>query len=165
MTLAELDQWCAKEYLCGAFARDQKDPLEGLIACKEWPEPWLILTGGEPGLQVDRELIDYFHARGVKLAIETNGSVKLPDGLDWITVSPNVAEHAIKQTTAHEVKYVRGDGQPIPKTVVEAQHYLLSPAFDGTLTVQRHVEWCIKLCKENPRWRLSPQLHKLWKAR
>ena len=78
----------------------------------------MILTGGEPALQVDRDLIDSLHEAGYKLAIETNGSVELPAGIDWITVSPKVAEHAIRQRRAHEVKYVRGYGQGVPETVV-----------------------------------------------
>ncbi len=126
---------------------------------------WVILTGGEPALQIDDELIDALHAAGYKLAIETNGSIELPPGLDWITVSPKVAEHAIRQRTAHEVKYVRGHGQAIPKTVVEAEHYVISPAFDGAEVDPRTLDWCIRLCKENPPWRLSVQQHKLWKVR
>ena len=126
---------------------------------------WAILTGGEPALQTDRDLIDGLHAAGYKLAIETNGSFPLPDGIDWITVSPKVAEHAVRQRTAHEVKYVRGYGQAIPKTVVVAEHYLISPAFDGADADPRTLDWCIRLCKDNPPWRLSVQQHKLWKVR
>ena len=129
---------------------------------------WVILTGGEPALQVDAELIDALHAAGYELAIETNGSVELPvmdRGIDWITVSPKVAEHAVRQRRANEVKYVRGYGQAIPKTVVEADHYLLSPAFEGMEVDPRALDWCIRLCKENPPWRLSVQQHKLWRVR
>jgi organic radical activating enzyme len=126
---------------------------------------WVILTGGEPALQVDRELIDGLHAAGYELAIETNGSMELPEGIDWITVSPKVAEHAIRQRKAHEVKYVRGYGQGLPKTVVKADHYLISPAFDGDRIDPRALDWCIRLCKENPPWRLSVQQHKTWKVR
>ncbi|HEV7785824.1 MAG TPA: 7-carboxy-7-deazaguanine synthase QueE [Thermoanaerobaculia bacterium] len=129
---------------------------------------WVILTGGEPALQVDLELIDNLHAEGYSLAIETNGSVELPskgETIDWITVSPKVAEHAIRQRQAHEVKYVRGYGQGIPKTVVEAEHYLISPAFDGVEVDRRTLDWCIRLCRENPPWRLSVQQHKLWSVR
>ena len=126
---------------------------------------WVVLTGGEPALQVDRELVDLLHAAGYKLAIETNGSFELPEGIDWITVSPKVAEHAIRQRTAHEVKYVRGYGQAIPKTVVQAEHRLISPAFDGAEVDPRTLDWCIRLCKENPPWRLSVQQHKLWQVR
>lgn len=127
---------------------------------------WLVLTGGEPGLQVDREFCDFFKELGYQLAIETNGTICLDHlGLDWITVSPKIAEHAIKQTTAHEVKYVRGWGQGIPKTVVVAEHYLLSPSFSGLELPRDTLEWCIKLCLENPKWRLSIQQHKIWGVR
>ena len=126
---------------------------------------WAILTGGEPALQADPELIGALHAAGYKLAIETNGSLELASGFDWITVSPKVAEHAIRQRAAHEVKYVRGYGQGIPKTVVQAEHYLISPAFEGADADPRALEWCVRLCKENPPWRLSVQQHKLWKVR
>lgn len=126
---------------------------------------WVILTGGEPALQVDAELIDGLHAAGYKLAIETNGSVELPPGIDWITVSPKVAEHAIRQRVANEVKYVRGHGQGLPRTVVKADHYLISPAFDGDQLDPRALDWCIRLCRDNPPWRLSVQQHKLWKVR
>jgi 7-carboxy-7-deazaguanine synthase len=129
------------------------------------PCRWVILTGGEPALQTDAALIDGLHGAGYALAIETNGSVALPPGIDWITVSPKVAEHAVRQRTAHEVKYVRGHGQAIPKTVVSAEHYLLSPVFEGAEVDPRALAWCIRLCKENPTWRLSVQQHKLWKVR
>jgi 7-carboxy-7-deazaguanine synthase len=122
---------------------------------------WVILTGGEPALQVDRDLIDALHGAGFKLAIETNGSIALPDGLDWITVSPKVAEHAIRQRTAHEVKYVRGYGQAIPKTVVQAEHKLIAPAFIGDQLDPRALEWCQRLVSKNPDWTLSLQTHKL----
>lgn len=126
---------------------------------------WVLLTGGEPALQVDAGLIGVLHDAGYQLAIETNGSIALPPGIDWITISPKVAEHAIRQRTAHEVKYVRGHGQGIPRTVVEAEHYLISPAFEGAEVDPRTLEWCIRLCKENPPWRLSVQQHKAWRVR
>jgi len=126
---------------------------------------WVILTGGEPALQADREMIDGLHAAGYKLAIETNGSFELPEGIDWITVSPKVAEHAIRQRRADEVKYVRGYGQGIPRTAVEAAHYLISPAFDGAEVDPRTLDWCVRLCRDNPPWRLSVQQHKPWTVR
>lgn len=126
---------------------------------------WVVLTGGEPALQVGAELIDALHGAGYRLAIETNGSLELPPGLDWVTVSPKVAEHAIRQRTADEVKYVRGYGQGLPKTVVQADHLLISPAFEGDRLDPRTLDWCVRLCKDNPPWRLSMQLHKLWGVR
>ena len=128
---------------------------------------WIILTGGEPGLQVDSDLVEELkHDGGYSLAIETNGSVDLAGlDIDWVTVSPKVAEHAIRQKFADEVKYVRGYGQAIPKTVVEAEHKLISPAFAGQQVDNETLAWCIQLVKENPEWRLSVQSHKLWRVR
>jgi 7-carboxy-7-deazaguanine synthase len=126
---------------------------------------WVVLTGGEPALQVDEALIEGLHEAGYSLAIETNGTVELPEGLDWITVSPKVPEEAIRQRTADEVKYVRTCGQPIPRTVVVADHYLISPAFDGDELDRETLEWCLRLVRENPQWRLSVQQHKAWGVR
>lgn len=131
---------------------------------------WIVLTGGEPALQLDKEFIDHFHALGYKLAIETNGTIALPTYdtapkcgcmLDWVCVSPKTAEHTIRQLYAHEVKYVRTYGQGIPQPVVIAEHYLISPAFDGDSTSKETLDWCVRLCLDNPKWRLSLQLHKL----
>lgn len=126
---------------------------------------WVICTGGEPSLQLDDTLIDRLHEAGLKIAIETNGTRAISEKIDWITVSPKVAEHAIKQTKAHEVKYVRSYGMGIPKTCVKAEHYLISPAFEGEHLPPNNLEWCIRLCKENPPWRLSLQQHKAWNIR
>ncbi len=150
------------------FSSGRKLALDGIITELREAGPgceWIVLTGGEPALQVDRELIDALHAAGFKLAIETNGSIALPDGLDWITVSPKVAEHAIRQRTANEVKYVRAYGQGIPRTVVKADHQLISPAFTGDELDRKTLDWCVRLVKENPAWRLSIQMHKSWKIR
>lgn len=126
----------------------------------------IILTGGEPSLQVDAGLIQLLKAEGYYLAVETNGTQALPDGIDWITVSPKTAEHTLRQLKASEVKYVRAKGQAIPRPQVEAEHYLISPACqsDGTY-LQDDMAWCVALVKENPKWKLSLQTHKLLKVR
>lgn len=129
------------------------------------PCDWVVVTGGEPALQLDRYLIDALHVAGYRVAVETNGSIELPEGLDWITVSPKVAEHAIRQRKANEVKYVRGHGQFVPSSVVDAEHYLISPRFTGDVIEDRDLAWCINLVKDNPRWRLSCQQHKFWGIR
>lgn len=157
LTLDEIALWCGK--MTGHEFTD------GLRASPWWPEPWIILTGGEPGLQVDSELIDFWHGRGVKLAIETNGTIALPEGLDWVTLSPKVAEHAVKQLTCDEVKYVRGLGQAIPKPSSKAKYKLISPAFEGNHLDEETMRWCLNLVKENPEWRLSVQMHKAWRVR
>jgi organic radical activating enzyme len=134
---------------------------------------YLILTGGEPGLQVDEEFCCFFHDLGYKLAIETNGTVDIAGtlgmknrtGIDWVTMSPKVAEHAVKCFKVDELKYVRGFGQGIPKPVAKADHYLISPAADGNNIHPDTLAWCTKLVLDNPSWRLSCQLHKLWRIR
>lgn len=126
----------------------------------------VIFTGGEPGLQLDAALVQQFKDAGFHTAIETNGSIDVSDlGLDFITVSPKVAEHAIRQMTADEVKYVRGYGQALPKPRCKGREQLLSPAFNGLTQDRKAIEWCIKLIKEDPSWRLSVQLHKTWVIR
>lgn len=127
---------------------------------------WIILTGGEPALQLDALLIAVLRKAGYHLAIETNGTIALPPGLDWITISPKTAEHSIRQRVASEVKYVRALGQALPRpTVAKAEHYYLSPAFDGCALSQGNMDWCVKLCKENPKWKLNLQIHKLLRIR
>jgi len=124
---------------------------------------WVVLTGGEPALQVDQAMIDGLHAAGYRIAIETNGTVQLPEGIDWITVSPKTDRDTIRQRRADEVKYVRARGQPIPDNVVQADHWLISPAFEGDRLDPETLAWCIELVKRHPAWRLSVQMHKFWR--
>lgn len=183
VTLDELWQWVRESISISTGGNLQPNQ-------NEWPG-WIILTGGEPGLQVDQQLCDFLHSKMCKLAIETNGTIELPwvevlkpgiclppgasrPGehaftkqylLDWISLSPKVAEHALKQRFANELKYVRGYGQGIPKPAATAEHYLISPVFDGMRVDQRTLDWCIRLVLENPEWRLSVQQHKMLKVR
>jgi len=166
------NQTCAVEthgFDCDTeFASGRKLVLSELVAevreiagsCR-----WIVLTGGEPALQIDQDLLLAFHEAGFKIAIETNGSLALPAGIDWITVSPKVAEHAIRQRFAHEVKYVRNFGQGIPKPVVESEHKLISPASSAQGIDRKALEWSIQLVRDNPPWRLSIQQHKIWNVR
>lgn len=128
----------------------------------------VICTGGEPLLQLDGELVNALHAEGYFVAVETNGSVAwgFPDSpLDWVTVSPKVAEHAIRIPRASEVKYVRGANQGIPKTVVAARHQFVSPAFVGDAIDPKALANCIRLVHENVGWKLTVQQHKAWGVR
>jgi organic radical activating enzyme len=141
-------------------------PAQWFMDRLDGQEPWVVLTGGEPALQVDRDLVIALHDAGFHCAIETNGSKDVSGlGLDWITVSPKVAEHAVRQLTADEVKYVRGYGQAIPRPTCKATHQLISPAFHGWSLDPKAVQWCLQLIKENPEWRLSMQQHKAWNVR
>jgi 7-carboxy-7-deazaguanine synthase len=121
----------------------------------------VLLCGGEPLLQIDDDLIEAFKHNGWFICVETNGTKKIPQGIDWVTCSPKVAEHAIKPAKVNELKYTRGYKQGIPHPSCEADHYLLSPVFDGDNENKKNIEWCVKLCLDNPQWRLTVQHHKV----
>ena len=128
---------------------------------------WIVWTGGEPALQVDQECVDFFKGTARSQAIETSGTRELPDGLDWVCVSPKTAEHTLRVTKhIDELKYVRNAGQGIPKPSLKADHYLLSPAFgaDGFVDAAA-LRNCVELCKHNQKWKLSLQQHKAWGVR
>lgn len=120
----------------------------------------VLFCGGEPLLQLDAPLVAAFKAAGWHISVETNGTRPAPEGIDWITCSPKVAEHAIKLQRAHELKYVRAPEQGIPQPAIEADHYLLSPMFDGPNPDPAAIANCIKLVMENPAWRLTAQFQK-----
>jgi len=127
----------------------------------------VIFTGGEPGLQLDRPLVDALRRKGFgPLCIETNGTIDLaPLGLDWISLSPKVAEHAVKVKECSEIRYVRGLGQGIPRPSAKARWRFISPAFAGDHLDRETLRWCVNLVKANPGWALSVQQHKSWGIR
>lgn len=125
----------------------------------------VIFTGGEPALQIDDQLVTALKNENYYLAIETNGTKELPEGIDWICVSPKTAEHTLRVKSANELKYVRRYGMALPEPSIEAEHYFVSPSFDADAIDSRDLEYCIELCQQNPKWRLSVQQHKIWKIR
>ena len=137
--------------------------LAALIAA-QWPagapHRLVVLTGGEPLLQVDTALIDALHAQGFEIAVETNGTVAAPAGIDWLCVSPK-AGSTLVQTTGNELKVViPQDGQDLNALAALpfAHHFL--QAMDGPLA-QRNAQIATAHCMADPRWRLSVQTHKV----
>lgn len=145
-----------------------------------WPttsETNIILTGGEPLLHVDNELLDALEGADPQcIAIETNGSLPLPThaigastckGAQLhVACSPKVAEHAIRLEWCNELRYVRHAGQGIPKPRLQAKHLFLSPAWTPSSGVDPGaLETCLNLVKTHPEWRLSMQTHKLLRIR
>lgn len=128
------------------------------------PGAGIIWTGGEPAQQLTEEIVDYF--KGTYQAIETSGLLPVPSNVDFISLSPKVAEHVIKKnfTKVSELRYVRHSGQAIPQPSIVAEHYFVSPHSDGFEINQENLKHCIELVKDNPQWRLSVQQHKLWKV-
>ncbi len=120
---------------------------------------WIVCTGGEPALQLDVNLIEAFHQRGFKVAIETNGTISLPDGIDWICVSPK-AQAQLIQKRGHELKlvYPQNENKPEDFLGLDFEVFSLQPLDDKNQAA--HSEAAFKYCLENPNWRLSVQTHK-----
>ncbi len=122
--------------------------------------PLVVCTGGEPLLQLDAALIDALHGAGFEIAVETNGTIAAPDGLDWICVSPKAGADLV-QRTGDELKLVfEQEGAP-PEAFVDLpfDRFFLQP-MDGPDRI-RHTRAAVEYCKSDPRWRLSLQTHKL----
>lgn len=120
---------------------------------------FVVLTGGEPLLQVDDDLIDALHELGFEVAVETNGTVKALTTIDWISVSPKLGAQIV-QTYGNELKLVfPQEGLP-PLSVehLQFEHFLLQP-MDGARR-EENIRAALAYCKVNPRWRLSLQMHK-----
>ena len=120
----------------------------------------VVCTGGEPLLQVDPALITAFHDEGFEIAVETNGTQPAPAGLDWICVSPKADAHLV-MTGGNELKLVYPQANALPQAFehLEFDHFFLQP-MDGA-NVTGNTRLAIEYCKQNPRWRLSLQTHKL----
>ncbi len=120
----------------------------------------IVLTGGEPMLQVDDPLIDALHAEGFEIAIETNGTLAVPASIDWICVSPKSGTE-IKQRTGQELKLVFPQAELRPEAVEDLAfaHRFLQP-MDGP-DRDSNTALAVAYCKTHPRWRLSLQSHKL----
>jgi 7-carboxy-7-deazaguanine synthase (Cx14CxxC type) len=146
----------------GKFAT--ADILAQAIAAK-WPEGmkqnrFVVCTGGEPLLQLDAALIDALHARGFEIAVETNGTVVAPAGIDWICVSPK-ATAELKQFDGDELKlvYPQSDSMPERFEQLRFRYFLLQP-MDGPDVVENTAA-AIAYCLAHPKWRLSLQTHKV----
>ena len=132
----------------------------------QWPASdsqhrMVVLTGGEPLLQVDTALIDALHARGFRISVESNGTVAAPEGIDWLCISPKAGADWI-QRSGQELKLV----WPQPTFDLEAieastdfQHYFLQPMDNAQQS--SNIGACIEQCMQRPGWRLSLQTHKL----
>lgn len=144
------------------------EDLAATIASK-WPKsdnsgvpgkPYVVCTGGEPLLQLDKALIDALHARGFEIAVETNGTQPAPEGLDWICVSPK-ADSEIVLTKGHELKLVYPQSAAPPERFagLDFEHFFLQP-MDSILKAD-NTRAAVAYCMAHPQWRLSVQMHKV----
>jgi 7-carboxy-7-deazaguanine synthase (Cx14CxxC type) len=130
-----------------------------------WPEGsagdrFVVCTGGEPLLQLDAPLIAALHARGFEIAVESNGTIAAPEGIDWLCISPKAGAPLV-QARGDELKVVVP--QPgLDLAALEAlpfAHHRVQP-MDGP-AVQANTAWAVQWCLDHPRWKLSLQTHKL----
>jgi len=139
------------------------------VAAALWPRhggnQWVVLTGGEPALQVDAELVHELKRRDFQVAIETNGTVYIPPiGLDWTAVSPK-AGTTLRVRAAEEIKLVFPQAGLMPSDLqsIHAFHQWLSP-MDGP-NLRENTLAAIEYCKADPEWKLTMQAHKVWGIR
>lgn len=150
----------------GRFAT--ADDLADHIAA-HWPgglpagagvEPLVVCTGGEPLLQLDGALINALHARSFTVAVETNGTIAVPAGIDWVCVSPKAGTE-LAVTAGDEIKVVfpQPGAEPDRFEHLAFAHWFVQP-MDGPDT-QANTAAAVQWCLDNPRWRLSVQTHKV----
>jgi 7-carboxy-7-deazaguanine synthase (Cx14CxxC type) len=133
---------------------------------QKWPQDasagkrFVVCTGGEPLLQLDPGLIDALHARDFEIAVETNGTLEAPAGVDWLCVSPKAGSKLV-QRCGNELKLVYPQAGFDPDQFVSLgfRHFFLSPMDGPDRTV--NTELAVAYCMEHPQWRLSLQTHKL----
>lgn len=130
-----------------------------------WPASYakskfVVFTGGEPLLQIDEALIAGMHARGFEIAIETNGTIPVPEGVDWVCVSPKVgSELAVHRGNELKVVIPQANQNIADYESLDFEHFYLQP-MDGP-DAERNTRLAIETCRNNPKWKLSLQTHKL----
>ena len=131
---------------------------------EKWPghsdeRRFVVCTGGEPMLQLDPPLIDALHAKKFEIAVETNGTIAAPPGIDWICVSPKGGSTLV-QTSGDELKLVFPQANADPERFehLDFRHFFLQP-MDGPDRAA-NTEHAVRFCMHHPRWRLSLQTHK-----
>jgi len=147
----------------GAKFKEAKDLAA--VASAMWPNDrtdhrLVVCTGGEPLLQLNEALITAFHDQGFQVAVETNGTLPAPAGLDWICVSPKGVAPVVL-TSGDELKlvYPQIDAQPEAFEAMAFDHFFLQP-MDGPFR-EENTRLSVEYCQTHPQWRLSLQTHKM----
>lgn len=149
--------FCDTDFIGGDRYETAED-LAGAVTAK-FPydsNRFVVLTGGEPMLQVDKPLIDALKSRGFYVAIETNGTIPVTEGIDWVTVSPK-SEVVVR--SGDELKFVYPQNKWTPQDFEELnfKHFIIQPN-DGAWDAKKQA---VQFCMSNPKWRLMLQSHKV----
>jgi 7-carboxy-7-deazaguanine synthase len=122
--------------------------------------PLVVMTGGEPLLQLDEAIVRALHQRGFEVALETNGTLPAPQGIDWICVSPKaVTKLVIRSGNELKLVFPQRNISPGQFENLAFDHFFLQPMDNGKYA--ENLRDAVRFCLEHPRWRLSLQLHKL----
>lgn len=142
-----------------ATAEALADHVAGMWRGRAGDPKLVVCTGGEPLLQLDAALIDALHARGFEIAVESNGTLAAPNGIDWICVSPK-ADAEVVQVTGQELKLVYPQTKAMPERfeALDFERFWLQP-MDGPDRAANTAA-AIEYCLTHPQWRLSVQTHK-----
>lgn len=145
----------------GRFA-NAEDLAQAIAA--EWGESmaerYVVLTGGEPLLQVDADLVDALHRHGFEIGVETNGTQMAPQGIDWICVSPKAgATLALRAGNEIKLVYPQPTADPASFEALDFEHFFLQPM--DSAAADENLAATIAYVSQNPRWRLSLQSHKM----
>lgn len=164
-----------KCHFCDTNFNDGKEMTEEEIVdevCKLSTDcHFVVLTGGEPTLQVTPSLVDKLHQNGYMVGMESNGTNPTPFNINWLTISPKApdnptARQILKVKKCHELKLVFGGGFEPSDYGIEAQCYYLQPCDTGDATEnERIINDCITYIKQHPKWKLSLQTQKILKVR
>lgn len=133
---------------------------EIVIALFKFPARHLVVTGGEPLLQLDENLVAKLKDAGFYVAVETNGSCEAPDGVDWITCSPKEKPWVLKRCDELKVVFESEEKLSEAESFFECNHKFVQPLYDmhtGKSNVERTIEFIL----QNPQWRLSLQTHRI----
>lgn len=136
----------------------------------KYPARLIIITGGEPSLFLTDELVNKLHDKGKYVAVETNGTNKLPSSVDWITLSPkdNFVKNAVPVNQRYdEVKVVFDGNQNVDKYLsIPAKQYYLQPCDTGNETLNKEIiNKTLEHCMKEGKWRISIQIHKILNVR
>ena len=146
----------------GGKYKSHDDLIKKIESC--WPkdkkEKYVVFTGGEPLLQLDKKLIDALHECDFKIAIETNGTILPPKNIDWICVSPKRNTNLLlKKGDELKLVYPQENFNPDQFESLDFTHFSIQP-MDGK-ELQNNILKCVSYCIENPSWKLSLQTHKI----
>lgn len=162
-TFCDTDFWGTDGLNGGRYpdAHALADLIDSLWPARASGHKYVVCTGGEPLLQLDAPLIDALHERGFAVAVETNGTVAPPPGIDWLCVSPKAgAELLIQKGDELKLVYPQAGAEPERYTHLDFTHFYLQP-MEAAGKTEQHTQQTLAYILQNPQWRMSLQTHKI----